>query len=270
MEGPGVGAALETAVVPFEFEGSAVRVIHIDGAPWFVAADVCSVLGLKNSRDAVEKLDEDEKRVGSTDTSTGAKDVWLVSEAGYYKLSIRCRKATTPGTVQHRFCKWVTGTVLPQIRRTGSYQAAPAEVPDLTNPEVLQRLLLTQCTKRIEAEKRADVAEATVATTQPKADVYDLIANADGLYNITTAAKLLNQSPNKFMQYLRAGYLYQRGSAPVPRQEYIDRGIFTLKVHMIDDKARSQSLLTPKGLAYFAKKLGVEIQRELFPKGVTA
>lgn len=263
--------AEETALVPLDFEGAPVRVVHINGAPWFVAADVAKVLGLVTASGSyLSKLDDDEKGSHSMVTPGGPQEVSIVSEAGYYKLSLRCRKATKLGTVQHRFCKWVTGTVLPEIRRTGSFQPANVEVPDLTNPDALCRLLLMHCTKRIEAEKRAQIAEATVQVTQPKADVFDRIANADGLFNITQAAKLLNQSPNKFMQYLRAGYLYQRGSAPVPRQEYIDRGILTLKVHMIDDKARSQSLLTPKGLAYFAKKLGVELQRELFPQAVSA
>lgn len=262
--------AEETALVPFEFEGAQVRVIHIDGAPWFVAADVCKVLGIGNNRTAVAKLDDDEKGAHSMDTPGGPQETTIVSEAGFYKLSLRSRNATTPGTVQHRFCKWVTGTVLPTIRKTGSYQAPAVEVPDLQDPDALCKLLLHHATKRIEAEKRAAIAEATVEVTQPKADVYDRIANADGCFGLQQAAKILGQAPGKFIRDLKATCLFYRGAQLVPRQDYIDRGLLELKVHMIDDKARCQSLITPKGLQFFAKKLGVELQRELFPKAVSA
>ncbi|MDR3525821.1 MAG: BRO family protein [Rhizomicrobium sp.] len=62
-----------TDIVPFDFEGSAVRVIEIDGNPWFVAADVCAVLDHGNPRQVVSRLDEDEKGVLNVDTLGGAE-----------------------------------------------------------------------------------------------------------------------------------------------------------------------------------------------------
>lgn len=124
-------------ITPFLFEGqNLVRVVMLDGDPWFVAADVCRILHIKNVADAVGKLDDDEKRIASTDTSTGEKDAWIVSESGLYTLILRSRDAMKPGTVPHRLRKWVTGEVLPAIRQTGSYSAhqhtevqPPAETP---------------------------------------------------------------------------------------------------------------------------------------------
>lgn len=262
-------AARETALVPFEFEGAQVRVIHIDGAPWFVAADVCKVLGINDDRQAVEKLHVDERGAYSVPTPGGVQEMRCVSESGLYALILRCRNAMKEGTAPYRFRRWVTGTVLPEIRATGSFRPV-AETLDLTDSNVLRRLLLQECTKSIEFQNRAKIAEATVEVTQPKADVYDRIANADGSFGLQQAAKILGQQPGRFIRDLKAQYLFYRGSQLVPRQEYIDRGLFELKVHMIDDKARCQSLITPKGLQYLAKKIGVEVQRELFPKAVTA
>lgn len=115
---------MSTQIKPsvFNFESDCqVRAIIIDGAPWFVAMDVCRAIGIANHRDAVRKLDSDEKGVGSTDTLGGEQETTIISESGLYTLILRCRDAVTPGTIPYRFRKWVTGEVLPQIRRTGSY-----------------------------------------------------------------------------------------------------------------------------------------------------
>lgn len=115
---------MSTQIKPsvFNFESECpVRAIIIDGAPWFVAMDVCRAIGIANHRDAVRKLDDDEKGVGSTDTLGGEQETTIISESGLYTLILRCRDAVTPGTIPYRFRKWVTGEVLPQIRRTGSY-----------------------------------------------------------------------------------------------------------------------------------------------------
>lgn len=107
----------ETNITPFLFEGeSLVRVTHVDGQPMFVAADVCRILGIQQATRAVENLDDDEKGVSSIHTPGGPQDVLVVTESGLYALIFRSRK---PAAV--RFRKWVTGEVLPSIRKTGSY-----------------------------------------------------------------------------------------------------------------------------------------------------
>nr|UWI12392.1 MAG: hypothetical protein [Bacteriophage sp.] len=124
---------MSTQIKPsvFNFESDCqVRAIIIDGAPWFVAMDVCRAIGIANHRDAVRKLDSDEKGVGSTDTLGGEQEATIISESGLYTLILRCRDAVTPGTIPYRFRKWVTGEVLPQIRRTGRYvreELSPAD-----------------------------------------------------------------------------------------------------------------------------------------------
>ncbi|WP_311514796.1 BRO-N domain-containing protein [Oligella urethralis] len=118
----------------FNFEtNTKIRAVLKDGEPWFVAKDVCDAIGIINSRDAVQRLDDDEKMtVGLTDSRAGSgpQSILLINESGLYTIVLRSRKATTPGTPQHRFRKWVTSEVLPQIRKTGKYETPSDRMTD--------------------------------------------------------------------------------------------------------------------------------------------
>lgn len=103
----------------FVNDSFALRVVDVDGSPWFVAADVCKALDISNSRDAISRLDEDEKGVATTDTLGGVQQVSIVSESGMYALIFSSRKPEA-----RAFRKWVTSEVLPSIRKTGSYSKA--------------------------------------------------------------------------------------------------------------------------------------------------
>jgi len=115
----------------FDFEDNAVRVIDQDGLPWFVASDVCRVLDISNSRDAVSDLDDDEKTVASsnvatTDVKIPNRGLTIISESGLYALIFKSRKEEAK-----KFRKWITSEVIPAIRKTGKYEIAPefAEQP---------------------------------------------------------------------------------------------------------------------------------------------
>ncbi|WP_339079622.1 Bro-N domain-containing protein [Pseudomonas sp. TMP9] len=100
----------------FSFDGAAVRVVLVDGEPWWVAADVCGALAITNARDALSRLDDDEKGVALTDTLGGNQQLSIVNESGLYSLIFKSRKAEAK-----RFKKWVTAEVLPSIRKHGTY-----------------------------------------------------------------------------------------------------------------------------------------------------
>ena len=111
----------------FNFENQSIRALVINNEPWFVAKDLCDTLGITNPSKAILNLDDDEKMI-STDSNlklgsagNGAQSLALVSESGMYTLILRCRDAVKKGSIPHRFRKWVTSEVLPQIRKTGSY-----------------------------------------------------------------------------------------------------------------------------------------------------
>lgn len=100
-----------------ENDGFAIRAVHIDEQEWFIAKDVCDVLGIKNSRQAVSKLDEDEVHGVTLNDAIGREQVTsAVNESGLYALILRSKKPQA-----RAFRKWVTSEVLPAIRKTGGY-----------------------------------------------------------------------------------------------------------------------------------------------------
>lgn len=108
-----------SSVLPFDFDGDAVRVVMREDEPWFVAKDICGVLSIGKHRDAVSRLEDDERGSVVVDTLGGSQKVSAVSESGLYALIFTSRKPEA-----RRFRKWVTSEVLPAIRRQGRYEAA--------------------------------------------------------------------------------------------------------------------------------------------------
>ena len=105
----------------FTYYGSDVRTLEQDNDIWFVAKDVCDILGLANSREAISVLDDDEKMtVRNSDSHSGqrggAQFINMINESGLYALVFRSNKPEAKA-----FSRWVRKEVLPQIRRTGSY-----------------------------------------------------------------------------------------------------------------------------------------------------
>ena len=119
-----LSSASALALTPntFNFESHAVRVVMCDDEPWFVATDICDALNIQNASQVIARLDQDERSMFNIGRQGAAH---IVSESGMYTLVLRCRDAVKPGTVPHRFRKWVTSIVLPAIRKTGQFMAQP-------------------------------------------------------------------------------------------------------------------------------------------------
>lgn len=103
-------------VFSFNQSSTPIRVQVINDEPWFVAKDVCDTLFIKNNRDAISRLDGDEKATSVLPTQFGDKEMWLVNESGLYALILQSRKPEAKA-----FRKWVTSEVLPSIRKKGYY-----------------------------------------------------------------------------------------------------------------------------------------------------
>ncbi|NDD52944.1 hypothetical protein EBZ39_03550 [bacterium] len=100
----------------FIFEAHQVRVELIEGEPWFMAQDVCRCLGLDHLNMALAPLDDDEKLTATMLLSGQRRKVIFVNESGLWSLVFRSRKSEAKA-----FRKWVTGVVLPSIRKHGMY-----------------------------------------------------------------------------------------------------------------------------------------------------
>ena len=96
-----------------------VRVVEHNGEPYFVAKEVCDILGYTNSRKAIaDHVDEEDKGVTKCDTPGGKQNLTIINESGLYSLIIGSK---LPEAKQ--FKRWVTSEVLPSIRKTGKYSA---------------------------------------------------------------------------------------------------------------------------------------------------
>lgn len=234
----------------FNYGGSAVRVIMIDGEPWFVAADVCRILGIVNNRDAVSRLDRD--GVGSTDITDDLgrrQSVTVVDEPSLYLLVFNSRRPEAKA-----FQRWVTSVVLPSIRKTGQYAVAEQFAIPRTYAEALE--LAASQAREIEDQERE------LAAARPKVQAYDQLIDANGNFLVGVTAKMINVKglgQNKLYALLReAGVLQsQRGSDTwnVPKQRHIDVGRFVVKARpfLLPDGTTGAShttLVTPKGLEF--------------------
>ena len=104
----------------FQFETETVRVLTREGEPWFVAGDLARALGYRDAEKMARNLHDDEKDthvVGTPSEQGGAQQVTIVSESGMYAAIFKSRRPEA-----ERFRRWVTGEVLPSIRRTGRYE----------------------------------------------------------------------------------------------------------------------------------------------------
>ena len=189
------------ALSVFSFqENHPVRVVLVNGEPWFVAKDICDALKLVNSRKALSSLDDDEKNtVTLSDGNRGNPNMSIISESGLYTLILRCRDAVKQGTTAWRFRKWVTNEVLPAIRKSGEYNydpvpRTPGEPLDWRQKEELRGLVndIAQSFRYHEKWKNGVWFALRRACRNPspnKITVDDLPAIAAELRRILTAAE---------------------------------------------------------------------------------
>ena len=108
---------MDNSIQLFSYNEAPVRVIMLGEPPtaWWVANDVCNILGYANARDAISRhLDEDEKADVAIHDGSQRRSMNVINESGLYCLILR---SNMPKAKEFR--KWVTGTVLPQVMRNG-------------------------------------------------------------------------------------------------------------------------------------------------------
>jgi prophage antirepressor-like protein len=115
----------------FEYEKEQeIRTVEIDGQIWWVAKDICKILGLDNVSKALIELDQDEKRdvsgkdITESNVGNNISKLKLINEPGLYRLIFKSIKPEAK-----KFQKWVYHEVIPQIRKTGAYSIRGSVVP---------------------------------------------------------------------------------------------------------------------------------------------
>lgn len=199
-----------------------IRTTTINGEPWFVAADVCKALEIQNNRDAISRLDADEKGVASTDTLGGKQELTIVNEPGLYALVLGSRKPEAKA-----FKRWITHDVIPTIRKHGAYMTPEKVEEILLNPDTIIKL----ATELKKERERTAVLNAKIKADKPYTEFGAAIAaNSDAIL-VRDFAKLLHNDgikmgEKRLYKWLREnGFLMQ--TAPTkPYQKYVDMGWF--------------------------------------------
>lgn len=261
-------------LVPFSYDGHDVRVVTIEGEPWFVLADLCRVLGLARSAGQVaQRLDKDVRQTYTLDTAGGRQAMTIVSEAGMYEVVLRSDK---PEAVAFR--RWVTHEVLPSIRKRGGYLTPEATEKALTDPDFIIRLatdLKAERAKRAELETTVSAQQATMRILEPKASAYDRWLSSNPDYSADIAAKALaaagaDTGRNRLLAHMGKskehgglGMIFRQGKFWHPYQHETERGRLTVKLGRYEDShtgevhPTSTVRITAKGVEYLAVQLGV-------------
>lgn len=210
-------------------EFGAIRALQIDGEPWFVAKDVCDVLGIATNhlREDGRGLDEDEV-MNLPNWEVGGKTPLIISEPGLYALILKSRKPQAKA-----FRRWVTHDVIPSIRRHGMYATPRAAEAMLNDPDVM---IATLQALKAERAKSAELAAAN-AEMAPKALFADAVAASDRCNLVGDLAKLLKQNGydtgqrRLFARLHEDGYLMWSAGKHMPTQRAMEQGLFKLKEH---------------------------------------
>ena len=218
-----------------------IRTVIIDGEPWFVAKDITDRLEYQNGRDAIQRhVDEEDKAdVGIHDGSQN-RNMVVINESGMYALVLSSKLESAK-----KFKRWVTHDVIPEIRRTGSYQAPK------TLSEAL-RLAADQAEKIEKLEKENELL-------LPKAEFFDAVTDSKSAISIGEVAKVLNMGigQNKLFAFLRDQKILDRQN--IPYQEFIDRGYFRTIEQKYDVRGEVRinikTLVFQKGIEYIRRQL---------------
>ena len=239
--------------------GQIRALVDSQGAPAFVAKDVCLALGIGKYRDAVSTIDDDERGSVLVDTPGGKQQMTTVTEPGFYKLVMRSRKPEAKA-----FQRWVTHEVLPALRRDGGYMVARDETPEQT---MARAVLLAQQT--------IDRQKSRIAELEPKALFADAVAASDGTCLVGELAKMMRQNgvevgQNRLFAMLREdGYLGNVGqNRNVPTQRAMNLGLFRIKETAVTHSDGHVTLsrtpkVTGKGQRYFLKRYCGGLQQVL-------
>lgn len=240
-----------------------IRAAEINGEPWFIAADVCRALEIGNSRQALTRLDDDEKNtVILNDGIPGNPNTAIINEAGLYALVLSSRKPEAKA-----FKRWVTHEVLPSIRQHGAYMTEATLERALSEPDFLISLatkLKEEREARIAAELDKAVLTQQVAELRPKASYYDLILQCASLLSVTEISKDYGMSAKAFNKKLHELRIqYQQSGVWFLYAEYQDGGYTQTKTQNYcrsdgTQGARTHMYWTQKGRLFLYERLKAE------------
>lgn len=260
---------MTSEIANYDFRGNNVRILtDQDNAPWFIAKDICDVLGTE-TRDISKILDDDEfSNVDSIHIAqNGGRAPLIVSESGFYKLVMRSRKP-----VAKEFQRWVTRDVLPSIRKHGAYMTPDTIREALADPDTLIML----ATRLKEETEERQAAQERVRMLEPKARAYEDFCGAPDLLTVRDAAAQLTTAGLPIRECeLRAWmldhqWIYRHGGAYRPYASHSTAGHLRLVPPKRSGRHRDGTpfpfdptcKITRRGLCLLYQRIGAERVRD--------
>ena len=214
-----------------------IRTVNIDGEPWFVAKDVCDILGVQNVTQATQQLEDFERSMFNIGRQGEAN---IINESGFYSLVLRSRKP-----IVKPFRIWVTSEVLPSIRKHGMY-ATPTTVEAMLNDPDTMIQVLTE----LKAERKQRILlEQENASLLPDANMARDIIKYSGLYTLKEVADLIESGRTELCTLLRLSKVLSKQTGyNLPLNKYIKQGYFKIKIR--EKYNTPVTLVTSRGLKF--------------------
>ena len=237
---------MENAIKIFENEEfGSVRIMEINGEPYFVGKDVAEILGYANTSKAlIDHVDDEDKLNNETLSSLGQRGGWLINESGLYSLILSSKLSNAK-----KFKRWVTSEILPAIRKTGSYsiQSKPDSYT-IEDPAARARRWAEEY-----EEKKA--LEAKIEEQKPLVEYAEHIQASKDVIDMKSMAKLASKNGikigrNKLFSFLRDRKILDREN--IPYANYMDKEWFQVvespyTFNNGDVKIIRTTLVSPKG-----------------------
>lgn len=238
---------MSTEVIPFDYAGNPIRVLTDEqGEPWFVAKDVCDVLGLTWSGNRISNVPAEWRGMTSVVTRhQNQHGTWIdqevevstLSEPGLYFFINR-----SDSPIALPFQRWVAGVVLPRIRKTGGYIQGEESMNE--DELVLRAMQVLQ--------KKVETLRATIEAQQPKVEAFDQLMDSKALYNFRNAARILGIPERTFITMLRRDKYLTHEGGNTPYVRHRKTGLFIVRVYINTWNLHggSQTLITARGLEH--------------------
>lgn len=224
----------------FTFNDHQVRTVLLDGEPWFLTVDVCTICALKDASSALRRVDDrDVRRLRRSDTphlfrgiAAQVQEITVVNESGLYDLVFQSTKPEA-----REFKRWVTSDLLPRYRRgelvAVEAASAPA-IPDMSTAEGQLAVLdmwRSQVEARMASDQRALEAEQRVEELEPKAAAADALMETEGAVSMGVVANAFKLGRQELFDMLREEKIIQKDRRPY--QDYADW--FRVTIRHYDD-----------------------------------
>ena len=241
-------------------EFGSVRSLTVNGEPYFVGKDVASILGYKDTSDAMKRhVDEEDKLTRCFTDSGQNREMYIINESGLYSLILSSKLPSAK-----RFKRWVTSEVLPAIRKTGGYIEGQDELSD---EQLLAKALLV-------AQKTIENRNHEIERMRPKEIFADAVETSHTSILIGDLAKILcgngiNIGQKRLFDWMREnGYLIKgnRSDRNMPTQRAMEMKLFEIKERSVLNpdgsiKITKTPKVTGKGQQYFVNKFLANSQK---------